>query len=956
MLNDNIETSKENITPKSPQFLMGGGEMGELIRSYDWSKTALGSPETWSQSLRIAVRIMLDCPFGMCITWGNDYIQLYNDGFRPILGTTKHPQALGISSPETFPEIWITIEPMFEGVMQGTPVGFPDFTLQLNRNGYLEECVFDFSHSPIRLENGEVGGILTTVIETTEKVKALKALQGSESRFQNLIHQSNIAIIVLTGEEMRVEIVNEAYGRLLELTPDDLLGKKMFDVVPDAEAYFRPIMDKVRVTGESLQLYDQPYSIVVYGKRIEGYVNTTYQPYKNSDGTIIGVSSICQDVTETIKNRQKIEENEEEIKKIASNLTLATDSANVGTWSLDVKTEHLEWSDLHKRMWGYDEYRTDLVYEDWYKIIVEEDKALAFERVEKARINHSFYEVDYRIKRANDGALRYMRAVGRYHYNDEGEAERLTGVSIDITESKQLEDSVRENEKKIRNFILQAPVAMSLYRGPKYIIEIVNDELLAIWDKSLDAVINKPVFEAMPEAKNQGFEALLDKVYTTGEKFEAFGISIELIRNGKPKTIYVNLVYQAYREVDGTISGIVEVVSEVTEQVTATKQIEASEKRFSNILTQSLMGITILKGPEMIVTFANEPIIAIWGKGGDVFGKPLMEVLPELKNQPFSKLLNKVYTTGVPLSTNETLCIINRNGKEEECYFNLVYQPYREVDDSITGVTGILVEVTEQVLAKKQIEASENQFRIFADSIQNLAWIADADGWIHWYNQRWYEYTGTTFEEMQGWGWDKVHHPDHIEKVVAFVKEAWKKDEAWELTFPLRKHNGEYRWFLTRAYPVKDANGKIERWIGTNTDFTEQKISTEELEKQVLERTKELQTKNIELENTNAELASFSYIASHDLQEPLRKIQTFSNRIVETEVFSSQTQHYFSRIVAASDRMRNLIASLLDYSRTNTTELILKSCDLNTILEESVNDLDQRILENRQLLSMRGFQ
>ena len=250
-----------------PSFLTGGGEMGELIRSYDWSKTALGSPDTWSHSLRIAVRIMLDCPFGMYIAWGNDYIQLYNDGFRPILGILKHPQALGISSPQTFPEIWTTIKPMFEGVMEGTPVGFSDFTLQLNRNGYMEECVFDFSYSPIRLENGEVGGILTTVIETTEKVKALKALQGSESRFQNLVREANVAIIALTGEEMRVEIVNEAYGRLIGMTPNDLSGKRLFDVIPDAEEFFRPMLDKVRVTGESIYSYDQPYGVVSNGKK-----------------------------------------------------------------------------------------------------------------------------------------------------------------------------------------------------------------------------------------------------------------------------------------------------------------------------------------------------------------------------------------------------------------------------------------------------------------------------------------------------------------------------------------------------------------------------------------------------------------------------------------------------------------------------------------------------------------
>jgi PAS domain S-box-containing protein len=122
-----------------------------------------------------------------------------------------------------------------------------------------------------------------------------------------------------------------------------------------------------------------------------------------------------------------------------------------------------------------------------------------------------------------------------------------------------------------------------------------------------------------------------------------------------------------------------------------------------------------------------------------------------------------------------------------------------------------------------------------------LAWSGNSEGWLYWYNQRWFDYTGTTLEEMQGWGWRKVQHPDHIERVETFVREAWKKAEAWELTFPLRRHDGKYRWFLTRAFPVKNAKGDVERWIGTNTDITDQKDFSEKLEAKVKERTVELE-------------------------------------------------------------------------------------------------------------------
>jgi hypothetical protein len=110
-------------------FLQGGGEMGELIRATDWSRTPLGEPGTWPPALCTMVGVMLDNPFGMYIAWGSEYTQLYNDGYRPILGATKHPRTLGIGTRETFSEIWHIIGSMFEGVMEGKAVGFPDFTL-----------------------------------------------------------------------------------------------------------------------------------------------------------------------------------------------------------------------------------------------------------------------------------------------------------------------------------------------------------------------------------------------------------------------------------------------------------------------------------------------------------------------------------------------------------------------------------------------------------------------------------------------------------------------------------------------------------------------------------------------------------------------------------------------------------------------------------------------------------
>jgi PAS domain S-box-containing protein len=132
-------------------------------------------------------------------------------------------------------------------------------------------------------------------------------------------------------------------------------------------------------------------------------------------------------------------------------------------------------------------------------------------------------------------------------------------------------------------------------------------------------------------------------------------------------------------------------------------------------------------------------------------------------------------------------------------------------------------ERAETALARENaLRESEARFRELADNISQFAWTADKAGWIYWYNKRWYDYTGTTLEEMQGWGWQKVHHPEHVDRVVQRIRQSFEDGTPWEDTFPLRGRDGSYRWFLSRALPIHNEAGDLVRWFGTNTDVTEQ--------------------------------------------------------------------------------------------------------------------------------------
>ncbi len=171
-------------------------------------------------------------------------------------------------------------------------------------------------------------------------------------------------------------------------------------------------------------------------------------------------------------------------------------------------------------------------------------------------------------------------------------------------------------------------------------------------------------------------------------------------------------------------------------------------------------------------------------------------------------------------------------------------------------------DISAQVRAGRTIAESEQRFRTLADNISQFAWMADASGWIFWYNQRWHEYTGTTLAEMEGWGWTKVHHPDHVERIVKSFGDCVRAGEPWEETFPLRSKKGEYRWFLSRALPIRDAAGNIQRWFGTNTDVTQQREMADALRQNAAD-----------MSESDRRKTEFLAMLAHELRNPLAPIR-----------------------------------------------------------------------------------
>jgi PAS domain S-box-containing protein len=182
---DRFATISETNRQPATQLFDGGGQMGELMRSIDWSKTPVGPVESWPQSLKTALSVLLKQRTAVFIFWGPEHVQFYNDAYRPILGIKKHPAAMGQRGAECWPEIWDIILPLLETVLRGESTGVEDGLLVIDRNGYLEEGYYTYTYSPIAEESGTVGGVFCVVYDTTARVigeRRLRTLRDLASR------------------------------------------------------------------------------------------------------------------------------------------------------------------------------------------------------------------------------------------------------------------------------------------------------------------------------------------------------------------------------------------------------------------------------------------------------------------------------------------------------------------------------------------------------------------------------------------------------------------------------------------------------------------------------------------------------------------------------------------------------------------------------------------------------
>lgn len=429
--------------------LAGGGALAEMMLAKDWSSSPLGPIEHWPRALLGAISLMLPAGAEIVLFWGPDYVALYNDAYAATIGD-RHPTALGRPGRESWRELWASLEPMLAHVRAtGETYHAKDRPFPIERDGVREEVYFDISYSPVREDEGAAGGVLCIVSETTERVRAARAVAEDKARLAQMFEEAPGFIAVLRGPDHQFDLINLAGRELIGDRDGDVLGRPVREVLPELiEQGYLALLDQVRTTG---QPYRGSGAAVALRRRHDiepevRYVDFVLQPLVDANGAMDGVFVQGSDVTD-----RHLAENALALSR--ESLELATEAAGAGTWDADLTgaTSRVSWSDRAKAIFGVAAGQA-MSIDDFYALLHPDDLGRVRSGLDAATdpAVRELLDIEFRIFRADTGEMRWLAATGRGMFADQA-CIRAAGTVIDITRRRQDREALRESEARFRN-------------------------------------------------------------------------------------------------------------------------------------------------------------------------------------------------------------------------------------------------------------------------------------------------------------------------------------------------------------------------------------------------------------------------------------------------------------------------------------------------------------------------
>lgn len=878
--------------------------------------------------------VLMQAPVALVVFSGPRYIiELANDLFLPIAGKSREElinkpafEAMPLAASQGFIEI-------LDGVRSsGVPFHLNEHKTLIERSGTVHASYLNIVYQPIRDQQGTVEKVLIMITDVSEQVAAREQL----SRNVELVNDMSNAMpqVVWKAEpDGRVTYYNDKVKELQGAVQQEDGTWTWINVLhPEDEAL---TIERWTTAVKEGSIYEIEHRIKMKDGSFRWHLSRGI-PKKDASGKVMQWYGTSTDIHE----RKLIEENLSYQKKL---LETITDNTDMALFMMDDQQVCIYMNEAAEQMTGFTleelkgkqlHYFIHHTHPDGRHYPLEEcpiDQALPSHRRTKGE----------EVFVHRDGSF-YRVAFTASPIIIDG---KPTGTVIEVrntTLEKAKERAMRENEEHLRLATSSANMGTWSYDFQSGKV-LASEALKELYGLSVDQNFEYQTYlNAVVDEDQDLIMQFNKKVIQEGKTDFTSEYRIRRISDGEIRWLRARgkILLDESGQPNRFAGVIIDVTSEKNaEEVLRYRQalLEAQNETIPD-------GMLIVDTKGKILTY-NQKYVSIWKMPKEVTDQKndhasLQHAMSMVADpQSFIERVN-YFHQGTEEAPREEIPL--KDGRILERYG----KPVIGEDKRFYGWAWYFRDITEQKKAEEALRQSEEQFREISDFMPQMVWSTDAQGYHDFYNKRWYEFTGKNYEQTKGEGWSGILHPEDMDRTFKVWEHSLRTGDLYEVEYRMKRADGQFRWQLARAMPLRNEEGRIIRWFGTCTDIHDQKTIEERLETLVADRTRELQ-------RSNEDLQQFAHVASHDLKEPVRKMITFESRLSYEfgHLLPDRAKTYLSKLEHAANRMYAMIDGVLLYSSVNDSVEKHEKINLNKTFADIQSDLEVLIEEKNATIT-----
>ncbi len=607
--------------------------------------------------------------------------------------------------------------------------------------------------------------------------------------------------------DLRYVRVNDYLAKNNGVPAADHIGRTIAEVLPDIgpqlEAIFRNVIERREPVVELEIRGTTPAK-----PGVESAWLVSYLPIEGPDGSVLGLHGVVQDATERKRNELAALE-------YADRLSIATSAAQLGVFVWSASSLSTSWENQRVyEIFGRTPEEGPFGETEFFEKILYPKDLSAFQRAmaEAMLPGHSLHTV-VRIQRG-DGELRWIEASGHFDLDQAGTPLRLIGVVADITERITAEAALRDQKQHLRNVLDSLFAFVGVMSVEGVLLEANRAPLEAAGIKAEDVLgrfaTDTYWFSHSTDAQNRVWEAIHKAQAGESSRFDL------QVRMKHDQLMTIDFMLSPMRDETGEIKYLIPSGVPIEERKQMEEALRQSEERYRLAEWATNDGLWDWN-PTTDDCYFSPRFKALLGLDEDELENKAAAVFERLHPDDAPLLFEAVrlnFEERRPYDVEMRVRL--KNGGHR--WFRTRGEALYDQAGNVTRMIGAMSDIHDRKAAEALSREHDEQLRQMIDSIEQLACMAHPDGYVFWYNRRWYEYTGKTPEQMEGWGWETVHDPHILPKVMERWQESMRTGEPFDMEFPLLGADGVYRSFLTRSAPLRDSQGQVVRWFSTSTN------------------------------------------------------------------------------------------------------------------------------------------